>query len=343
VTRALLVLAVIAACTDEAPPRPAAPPPPQAAIQLNATGETRIARRNSEVQPMPRDRIAATLAAPPSGEPVTTGHSTHGQLRAGAPHEEILMYVDAAASAADLVDVLDKVSPRAVSVALTNARRAPLPFVFAPLAVSHAAPIPIEVTTDGVNLYGDAVAWNDVPDELARLVEAQHASTSMNLSAALSIAPDVRVERVAGLIRAAEKAGFVEIDLAIDTTPPPAVIATSGPGVYDGAMPYVGIGQPSVAGDYDKAIIRRYIKRNIQKIQYCYEKQLLVAPGLQGVVAVSFNILPNGTTAGSRGSGVDPQVSACVASVVSGIEFPKPKGGGLVRVQYPFTFRRAGG
>src|SRR5512147_1602155 len=38
------------------------------------------------------------------------------------------------------------------------------------------------------------------------------------------------------------------------------------------AVPTVSIGQPNAQGDLDKAIIRRYIKRNQQKIQYCYEK-----------------------------------------------------------------------
>ena len=48
------------------------------------------------------------------------------------------------------------------------------------------------------------------------------------------------------------------------------------------AVPTVSIGQPNAQGDLDKAIIRRYIKRNIQKITYCYEKQLLAKPGLVG-------------------------------------------------------------
>jgi hypothetical protein len=108
------------------------------------------------------------------------------------------------------------------------------------------------------------------------------------------------------------------------------------------AVPTVSIGQPSANGDLDKAIIRRYIKRNIQKITYCYEKQLLAKPGLSGTVSTSFFITPNGTVQNSGGQGVDPEVSSCVAGVISGIEFPKPKGGGGVQVNYPFTFHPAG-
>jgi hypothetical protein len=108
------------------------------------------------------------------------------------------------------------------------------------------------------------------------------------------------------------------------------------------AVPTVSIGQPNAQGDLDKAIIRRYIKRNIQKITYCYEKQLLAKPNLSGVVQTQFFITPNGNVATASGSGVDPEVANCVADVIHGIEFPKPKGGGGVQVNYPFTFRPAG-
>lgn len=108
------------------------------------------------------------------------------------------------------------------------------------------------------------------------------------------------------------------------------------------AVPTVSIGQPNAQGDLDKAIIRRYIKRNIQKITYCYEKQLLAKPGLSGTVQTQFFITPNGNVASASGSGVDPEVANCVAQVIKNIEFPKPKGGGGVQVNYPFTFRPAG-
>ena len=108
-------------------------------------------------------------------------------------------------------------------------------------------------------------------------------------------------------------------------------------------VPQVRIGQPQSVGDLDKAIIRRYIKRNISKITYCYEKQLLARPGLEGTVSTQFFISPNGTVAASNASGVDSEVASCVAQVIKNIEFPKPKGGGGVQVNYPFNFRPTGG
>ena len=109
------------------------------------------------------------------------------------------------------------------------------------------------------------------------------------------------------------------------------------------AVPSVRIGSPSSVGDLDKAIIRRYIKRNIQKISYCYEKQLLASPTLEGTVATRFFIGTQGVVMDSQASGVNGEVSGCVAAVIKAIEFPKPKGGGGVQVNYPFTFRPTGG
>jgi hypothetical protein len=110
------------------------------------------------------------------------------------------------------------------------------------------------------------------------------------------------------------------------------------------AVPAVRIGQPSGSGDLDKATIRRYIKRNLPKIKYCYEKELLASPGLSGTVDTQFLINPNGTVGQVNAKGVNSDVSSCVAGVIKAIEFPKPKGGGPVNVtSYPFEFHPSGG
>jgi hypothetical protein len=103
--------------------------------------------------------------------------------------------------------------------------------------------------------------------------------------------------------------------------------------------PLVSIGQPTVTGDLDKAIVRRYIKRNVQKLQYCYEKELLVTKTLHGTVTAEFTITQNGAVDTSTASGIkNKNVESCVAAVIKNIEFPKPKGGSSVTVTYPMTF-----
>jgi hypothetical protein len=92
-----------------------------------------------------------------------------------------------------------------------------------------------------------------------------------------------------------------------------------GPGLGGGpgrrrhtpAVPGPIIGQPTGTGGLDRAIIRRYIKRNIDKIGYCYEKQLLARPGLEGTVTVSFFITPAGSVGSRRSSSRSRPAAAC--------------------------------
>jgi hypothetical protein len=98
------------------------------------------------------------------------------------------------------------------------------------------------------------------------------------------------------------------------------------------------IGMPTSGGNLDKAIIKRYIKRNQAKIAYCYESELLARPTIEGSVQISFMISGSGTVMSASGQGFDAKVTSCVASVIKGIEFPKPTDGGNVQVNYPFTF-----
>ena len=109
------------------------------------------------------------------------------------------------------------------------------------------------------------------------------------------------------------------------------------------AVPTVSIGEPSSQGDLDKAIIRRYIKRDLSKIQDCYVRELKAKPSLSGKVQAQFFINPDGKVTNSTAQGVDANVASCVAGVIKAIEFPKPKGGGSVTVNYPFTFHQTGG
>jgi biopolymer transport protein ExbD len=266
--------------------------------------------------------------------------SAHGRLAVADDRADTLVLADASARSKDLIAVLEQTSGRTSAVAVRGDRPARLPFTFTP-TISRAAPIHLDVTENGVTLYGAAIAWGDVETELKKLIESQRSTTSMNLAAALTVTPQIDVQRLVTVLVALANAGFDEVELTVDATAPQLAIETTSR--YVGGVPTVSIGQPNAQGDLDKAIIRRYIKRNIQKIQYCYEKQLLAMPGLAGTVIVQFMILADGKTRSTKASGVHPAVSACVASVIGGIEFPKPKDGGSVQVAYPFTFRPGGG
>ncbi|MCB9654498.1 MAG: TonB family protein [Deltaproteobacteria bacterium] len=107
----------------------------------------------------------------------------------------------------------------------------------------------------------------------------------------------------------------------------------------------ISAGSPLVMGSLDKEIIRRVIKQHIAQIRYCYEKELVRAPGLFGKVATKFVISADGgvqsadVTESTLGNA---EVERCVVAKIRTWRFPKPKGGGIVVVKYPFIFKTTG-
>ncbi len=110
--------------------------------------------------------------------------------------------------------------------------------------------------------------------------------------------------------------------------------------------PRVIAGRAQVRGALDKEIIRRIIRRHINEVKYCYQKELQGNAKLGGRVIVQFMITATGQVGTSKvqNSTVKNQkVEMCIARAVRRWLFPKPKGGGIVIVSYPFVLRSAGG
>ncbi len=105
----------------------------------------------------------------------------------------------------------------------------------------------------------------------------------------------------------------------------------------------LGIDEPaSVQGGLDREVIRRVILSHRIEIRYCYEKQLSATPNLAGKVKIQFVIGADGrvtTARAMRSTLPDPEVGRCIVSKVRTWTFPKPRGGGVVVVTYPFLFK----
>jgi TonB family protein len=122
----------------------------------------------------------------------------------------------------------------------------------------------------------------------------------------------------------------------------------SGVGVLGGKQSVdVGItsSEPMVMGSLDKELIRQVIQRNRSQIRFCYESQLTKYPKLAGKVAVKFVINAEGRVVSSevaQSTAGNAELESCVAGRVRTWQFPKPKGGGVVIVTYPFIFKASG-
>jgi TonB family protein len=112
------------------------------------------------------------------------------------------------------------------------------------------------------------------------------------------------------------------------------------------SAPDVVPGTAEVRGSLDKEIIRRIIRRHINEVKFCYERELVRNAGLVGRVMVQFTIAGTGQVIASMVQSStlnNGAVEQCIAQAVRRWEFPKPQGGGIVVVTYPFVLKASGG
>ena len=102
--------------------------------------------------------------------------------------------------------------------------------------------------------------------------------------------------------------------------------------------------KPVILGSIDPEIIRSIVREHADSIRYCYEKELARTPGIFGKIVMKWVIKADGTveSATTAESQMNNQgVESCLATRILRWEFPKPKGGGIVIVNYPFVFKVA--
>jgi hypothetical protein len=125
-------------------------------------------------------------------------------------------------------------------------------------------------------------------------------------------------------------------------------IRPGGAGVGGGstgmlAGPRVTTSQAAVSGALPKELVARVVRANISRVRYCYEKQLLNEPTLEGRLTIRFVIDGNGTVGSAVAtSSLGSDIDTCVANVFRTMTFPKPKGNRKVVVNYPITFSNPG-
>ncbi len=94
-------------------------------------------------------------------------------------------------------------------------------------------------------------------------------------------------------------------------------------------------------GSLDKELIDDVIFQELGAIQYCYQRELNLDETLEGKLVTKFVIGVDGLvdSAEITYDQLDrPEVGDCVLDRIEELEFPPPKGGGIVIVSYPFQF-----
>lgn len=115
--------------------------------------------------------------------------------------------------------------------------------------------------------------------------------------------------------------------------------------VQDLADPFATKPKKRVHGSLPKEVVRAEIRRHHNKVKACYAAGLRRVPGLNGRVIVEFTISAAGKVVHSvakRSTLGDMPVELCIARVARSYRFPKPTGGGIVIITYPFVLRPSG-
>ncbi len=109
-------------------------------------------------------------------------------------------------------------------------------------------------------------------------------------------------------------------------------------------LPRVRMGAATASSGLDQDIIRRIVRTRFGAMRLCYEQRLTKDPKLEGKMVVDVVIAGDGTVASVKAvkSTGDSQLDTCVVKAFEAMRFPKPKGGGVVKLKYPIRFSTAG-
>ena len=96
-------------------------------------------------------------------------------------------------------------------------------------------------------------------------------------------------------------------------------------------------------GSIDPELLRRLLQQYMPQFKHCYQRELVRNSKAKGVVDVMFRISTGGSISNVRVGKKKGQVftkkgAGCLGQVLSLIDFPSPKGGGVVDVKQPLNF-----
>lgn len=100
-----------------------------------------------------------------------------------------------------------------------------------------------------------------------------------------------------------------------------------------------GAGDPQADGGLSRDEILKVIKAHQAEVKFCYEQQLQENPSLAGKVTVRWSVNARGQVEDAFASeNTLGAASSCILERVRRWRFPRPRGGGRVEVNFPWTF-----
>lgn len=102
----------------------------------------------------------------------------------------------------------------------------------------------------------------------------------------------------------------------------------------DGGPPAIGMG-------LEKNVIDGVVKQHAKQFHHCYRDELEKDPKFQTKTVARWVVLENGRVgeaAIESATVKNARLESCMLTLIRGMVFPEPVGGGTVEVTYPFHF-----
>jgi len=116
---------------------------------------------------------------------------------------------------------------------------------------------------------------------------------------------------------------------------------TGGPGTKKTFGEIGNGGEAIIMGPIDKKQIDEVVRRHLNEVRYCYQRELQRSPSLAGKVSVKFVIAGDGTVSSAvtdKTTLGSAAAESCIAQRFMRMQFPALKGGGVAIIRYPFLF-----
>jgi len=97
-----------------------------------------------------------------------------------------------------------------------------------------------------------------------------------------------------------------------------------------------------VLGSMDPELLRKILREYLPQFRHCYQQELERSEDAKGVVDLNFRIGKSGKVVSAKVKSKKAKFTSsgtnCMVGVLKLIDFPKPKGGGMVDVRQPLNF-----
>jgi hypothetical protein len=277
----------------------------------------------------PADILAVKI--PPTGVPSPEGGCAIAPDRRVAFDKLAKVFADLSQKSCDKLDVLLKDkngATRSIQVMLKGPDDVKLPLALN--LAGNAVQISGPGGTIDIKEKGGALDLGEVKKMLKGTREAFPDATYYLLASA-----GTKWENVAAVLVAATCGEAAPITVVFGPAPP-LPEKSKGPRITPGSA--------AVRGALSTDTIKKVIKKHYNQYKYCYEKQLVQNPTLEGKVTLSFVIAADGKVSEVyiiETTIKNTSLELCMVRTAKRMVFPKPRGGGIVVVKYPFLFKAA--